>query len=246
MASATCVKNLTESLTKFEEGVARLQECCDKVGTEEDSQRIRDRMEKEKEAVAKLRAPIRTQFTELKKLEKDEESGYYSELSARWGTAWNKFGELQRICKKKVKEPFPSAMSRPLMDDSRCDDEEDPHSINGGIQLNQLKRYDLSAAQTEEAIQREKAQDISELEVGMIELHTMYQEFGDMVVEQAKPLEQVVENLDNAQTNVREGTSNLQSASDYQKSSRKKMCCLIILVLVIIIILVVVVTVAAK
>ena len=103
--------------------------------------------------------------------------------------------------------------------------------------------YQMSHLHTEEDIQREKAEEIVQIAEDMHELNHMYKEFIDEVGVQGTEITVAQTNVEKARENIGEGTSQVQQASEYQKSSRKKMCCIGVLLLVIVIVIVIVVVV---
>ena len=112
-------------------------------------------------------------------------------------------------------------------------------------QIQPMQAFNTTALHTEEDIQREKKEDLLNMEQDVNELNTIYHEFHDEVKKQDVGIVDIAANVTSAANNVNSGTAAVQKASGYQKSSRKKMCCIGGLLLIIIIIIVVVVAVAS-
>eukprot|EP01059_Diplonema_ambulator_P017287 TRINITY_DN29281_c0_g1_i1.p1 TRINITY_DN29281_c0_g1~~TRINITY_DN29281_c0_g1_i1.p1 ORF type:complete len:206 (+),score=62.05 TRINITY_DN29281_c0_g1_i1:48-620(+) len=80
-----------------------------------------------------------------------------------------------------------------------------------------LRKYDTSSALTDEAIAREKAEEIQELEVGIREIHGMYEDAHKLVHEQGPKLQAAKQNIVASQEKVQQGTAELQQSRKYKR-----------------------------
>lgn len=104
----------------------------------------------------------------------------------------------------------------------------------------QQQQYNTSGLATEEEYQRQRLQDIDEIEGQTAEVHALYKDFNLMVDTQQQGLNIVEKNVEKSTDHVVKGTGELKKASEAQKCSRKCMCGVIVLIVVIVVIVVVV------
>ncbi|XP_027165064.1 syntaxin-related protein KNOLLE [Coffea eugenioides] len=78
-----------------------------------------------------------------------------------------------------------------------------------------------------------------EIEKSLLELHQIFLDMAVMVEAQGEQLDDIQHHVMNAAQYVSDGTKNLKTAKDYQRSSRKCMCIGIILLLVIILLVII-------
>ena len=113
--------------------------------------------------------------------------------------------------------------------DSRPQQQTDQQSLL----TNQVKRYDTSTLDTEEALAIEKKREIQEIETGITDLAETQRIMADLVQEAKPKLDEAGAFVDSAGVKVKEGNYQLKQASKNQRASRKWMCCIVVLLLVI-------------
>ena|SRR3989338_5624127 len=113
-------------------------------------------------------------------------------------------------------------------------------SVKAPLLATQQQQYNTSGLDTEEAYQRQRAQDIEEIEGQTAEVHALYKDFNTMVDVQQVGLNTVEKNVEKSTDHVVKGTGELKKASEVQKCSRKWMCGVIVLIAVIVAIVIVV------
>lgn len=106
--------------------------------------------------------------------------------------------------------------------------------------------FDKASLETEAALQRQKLEEIIEIEQGALEVKECYNELNNLVQAQQAGLDTVETHVDTAGQKVTKGVEELQKANEQQKKSRKRMCCLVMLVMIILAILVIVLVVVVK
>ncbi|KAJ9702219.1 hypothetical protein PVL29_004117 [Vitis rotundifolia] len=78
-----------------------------------------------------------------------------------------------------------------------------------------------------------------EIEKSLLELHQVFLDMAIMVEAQGEQMDDIEHHVMNAAQYVKDGTKNLKTAKDYQRSSRKCMCLGVILLLILILIVVI-------
>ncbi|CAI9118269.1 OLC1v1019809C1 [Oldenlandia corymbosa var. corymbosa] len=78
-----------------------------------------------------------------------------------------------------------------------------------------------------------------EIEKSLLELHQIFLDMAVMVETQGEHLDDIEHHVLNAASYVKDGSKNLKTAKDYQRSSRRCMCIGIILLLVIILVIII-------
>ncbi|RNF03326.1 syntaxin 7 [Trypanosoma rangeli] len=107
--------------------------------------------------------------------------------------------------------------------------------------LQEIRVVDMSRLHTEEALQREKLLGVREIETNMMDLHTMYQEFHDLLHHQQANLDIVTEGVSGAKTSVEGGRKELAVSSRRQKCGRKLLFAITVVLVIVIIVVIVVV-----
>eukprot|EP01061_Rhynchopus_euleeides_P000520 TRINITY_DN10370_c0_g1_i2.p1 TRINITY_DN10370_c0_g1~~TRINITY_DN10370_c0_g1_i2.p1 ORF type:complete len:252 (+),score=127.24 TRINITY_DN10370_c0_g1_i2:58-813(+) len=251
MAEVT-TESVQERLQQFEVVLGRLTEMTGNLGTQRDNPGLRKRIENDKKSLQDTRDSILADVNDLKRKvgrEGEESKQRYQAMAKQSGLLIKQYERARKEADRKLKEPVGGAKKR-VMDDAHEDDGGRDHVVNIGndtdIVMAQLRpAYNMSALNTEEDIQREKADEIEEIAANMQELHNVYTEFQDEVDRQQEPINHIQSKVKSARENVVRGTSEVQEAGEYQKSSRKKMCCIGVMLLIIIIVIVVVVSVSS-
>lgn len=113
-------------------------------------------------------------------------------------------------------------------------------NVKAPLLATQQQQYNTSGLATEEEYQRQRAQDIDEIEGQTAEVHALYKDFNLMVDSQQQGLNTVEKNVEKSTDHVVKGTGELKKASEAQKCSRKCMCGVIVIIVVIVAIIVVV------
>ncbi|XP_009772555.1 syntaxin-related protein KNOLLE [Nicotiana sylvestris] len=78
-----------------------------------------------------------------------------------------------------------------------------------------------------------------EIEKSLLELHQIFLDMAVMVETQGEKMDDIEHHVMNAAQYVNDGTKNLKTAKDYQKSSRKWMCIAIIILLILILVVII-------
>ncbi|OIT37969.1 PREDICTED: syntaxin-related protein KNOLLE [Nicotiana attenuata] len=78
-----------------------------------------------------------------------------------------------------------------------------------------------------------------EIEKSLLELHQIFLDMAVMVEAQGEKMDDIEHHVMNAAQYVNDGTKNLKTAKDYQKSSRKWMCVAIIILLILILVVII-------
>ncbi|XP_016484678.1 syntaxin-related protein KNOLLE [Nicotiana tabacum] len=78
-----------------------------------------------------------------------------------------------------------------------------------------------------------------EIEKSLLELHQIFLDMAVMVEIQGEKMDDIEHHVMNAAQYVNDGTKNLKTAKDYQKSSRKWMCIAIIILLILILVVII-------
>ncbi|XP_016479641.1 syntaxin-related protein KNOLLE-like [Nicotiana tabacum] len=78
-----------------------------------------------------------------------------------------------------------------------------------------------------------------EIEKSLLELHQIFLDMAVMVEAQGEKMDDIEHHVMNAAQYVNDGTKNLKTAKDYQKSSRKWMCIAIIILLILILVVII-------
>eukprot|EP01061_Rhynchopus_euleeides_P000522 TRINITY_DN10370_c0_g1_i4.p1 TRINITY_DN10370_c0_g1~~TRINITY_DN10370_c0_g1_i4.p1 ORF type:complete len:230 (+),score=93.69 TRINITY_DN10370_c0_g1_i4:58-747(+) len=226
MAEVT-TESVQECLLQFEVILGRLTEMIGNLGTQRDNPGLRKRIENDKKSLQDTRDSILADVNGLKRkigLEGEEGKQRYQATAKLSGLLFKQYERARKEADRKLKEPIGGPKKR-VMDDAHEDDGGRDHVVNIGndtdIVMAQLRpAYNMSALNTEEDIQREKADEIEDIAADIRELHHMFTDFQSEVDRQQEPINHIQSKVKSARENVVRGTSELQQARGYQKSSR--------------------------
>eukprot|EP01060_Flectonema_neradi_P005713 TRINITY_DN13826_c3_g1_i1.p1 TRINITY_DN13826_c3_g1~~TRINITY_DN13826_c3_g1_i1.p1 ORF type:complete len:269 (+),score=71.82 TRINITY_DN13826_c3_g1_i1:60-809(+) len=241
-----------ERVETFKASVDILEDLAKLLGNEGDNHGVRRKLQNERSTCEKLKGVISVELRTMKLAARAMPDGgaEYRTLSKTWDEHHRKYAKLRVETLKKEEKPPPlgkpsTAHFTDLEAGPEEEEEPDHMALDFNQQEPQFKAYNMTALATEEAIAKERCEDLKNVEQRLNELDSCYHELSDIVHEQSEPLKEALTGLESGIENVKKGTTDLQKASKHQKSSRKKMCCLIVLILIIVVIVVVVATVAA-
>jgi t-SNARE complex subunit (syntaxin) len=104
----------------------------------------------------------------------------------------------------------------------------------------QQQQYNTNGLDTEEAYQRQRLDDIEDIQVATSEVNALFKDFNTMVESQQPAIDTVEKNVDKSTDHVQKGTQELKKASEIQKCSRKWTCGFIVIIVVVVVIIVIV------
>ena len=96
-----------------------------------------------------------------------------------------------------------------------------------------LRALEYQSYGVDQAIIEERDNEMKFLESEMKGLNEMFVDIAVMIEEQGKEISTIEDNTFKAAAGVQDGVTELQKASEYQKSSRKKLCCLLLIAVII-------------
>lgn len=242
------------NIQKIASNVTRLERLVQQIGTQSDSESIRDQVHeithstnglakdtnRDMQAFAHLK-PTGSNATQLK-MQKER-------LAELFSNALKDFQTVQRTAASKEKASISRARAA-----SQGGTGFSPYQDEQGAA--QFTQEGFSATKQVLAMEndvdlkliQERESAIKQLESDIMDVNQIFKDLGMLVHEQGEVLDSIEANIDSTHMKVEDGTKQLASARNYQSKARRKKCCLISVLLIIlaIIIIIVVVTVSQK
>ncbi|TPX48983.1 hypothetical protein SeMB42_g00968 [Synchytrium endobioticum] len=111
--------------------------------------------------------------------------------------------------------------------------------LGNAQKLQQIRAID-NEVEYSEAVIAEREVEVAEIERSIAEVNEIFRDLGTLVHEQGYMLDNIESNISATTINMENATSELRTASKYQKNARARMCCLLLFVAIIIAVVVVV------
>ncbi|CAH1775014.1 unnamed protein product [Owenia fusiformis] len=239
-------QTIGNNIQKISSNVSQLQQMINKIGTQQDSQDLRDKshnMQHYTNQIAKettkllkdlahIPTPISQSETKQRKMMKER-------LMNDFTAALNNFQAAQRQCAEKEKESVKRARAHSGLNPfQELEEKKSPDQL---ISPERGFSQTAQVLQMEEDIDldliKEREESIKKLEGDIMDVNTIFKDLGQLVYEQGETIDSIESNVESAAIHVEEGNSQLSQAKTYQSKARRKKCICIIVVFVILAIL---------
>lgn len=239
--------------------VASYKRMVDSLGTQKDSEQLRNRMHKTRDSIQQL---ARETSNRLKGLNNQAASGALSntvkgthaKLVKDFHSLLKDFQKTQRSCNERelmytvpkgTEVPAPVSSSARVIADPELDErpsailQPELEPLMQTQDRSQLIRLDNAIEYNSNMI-RERDQDLADIQDEILEVNEIFQDLAVLVNEQGGMIEDIEANIVKTNVQVKQGHEQLKQAEKSQKSSRTKICCMLFFVIVVLIILLVV------
>lgn len=224
--------------------VNQLSSFLNTLGSGRDSQQLRDRISALVEStrdVAKATASDIKELSARATRAPSDVRARIPKLHKDLQTWLTKFQELSRIYQKKITSvPVPPANTptsasripaMPAMSAEEIARQEEQQALLAARQNTFL--YVENERAVNESLIREREEGIQEIEQSITEVNEIFRELATITVQQSSLVDDIESNIENTAHNAAKGVSELQKASQLQRSSRSKICCIAITVAII-------------
>jgi syntaxin 7 len=225
--------------------VNQLSTFLNTLGSGRDSQQLRDRIAA---LVESTRDVAKATATDIKELSSratrapSEVRARIPKLNKDLQTWLTKFQELSRIYQKKITSvPVPPASTptstsrmpaMPAMSNEEMARQEEQQSLLAA--KHNAFMYVENERSFNDSLIREREEGIQEIEQSITEVNDIFRELASITVQQSSLVDDIESNIENTAHNAAKGVSELQKASELQRSSRSKICCIAITIAVIV------------
>ncbi|KAL5021134.1 hypothetical protein ScPMuIL_000289 [Solemya velum] len=245
------VKSIGGNIQKITQNVNQIQRFIGLVGTAQDNEELRDRLQQTQHYTNQLAKdtnvdlknlahlpmpPSSSEQRELK-IQKERLTEMFSDALKDFQTVQRSAAEAQKASVARARAHSSSFSKSPFEDDSQGQFEEFTPGFSQTKQVLQMEEdVDLE-------LLRQREDDIKKLERDIIDVNQIFKDLGMLVHEQGEMLGLIEGNVERAQVEVQEGTQQLSKARDYQSKARRKKCCIIVIVLVVLAIIITIIAV---
>eukprot|EP00246_Nothoceros_aenigmaticus_P000389 TRINITY_DN1058_c0_g1_i1.p1 TRINITY_DN1058_c0_g1~~TRINITY_DN1058_c0_g1_i1.p1 ORF type:complete len:313 (-),score=76.70 TRINITY_DN1058_c0_g1_i1:236-1174(-) len=217
---------------------------------------LRDRMDKDIEAVSKLARSIKQKLEDLDKanlasrrIPGCEEGSPHDRTRTNITNAERKklkdlMGDFQ-VLRQKIMGEYRDTVERRYytVTGQKADEATIEHIIETGESENFLQKaiQEQGRGQVLETIKeiQERHDAVKDIEKSLLELHQIFLDMSVLVEEQGSHLDDIEAQVGRASSFIQRGTTQLRTAKKHQRSSRKWMCIGIIILLVILLIIII-------
>jgi len=226
---------VADKATQFNNEVAQLSKLADCLGTPKDTEQLRNQLRIKREdcanfAKSTLQILKRVQMDRSEKVKHDKMVNQINEI----------FKRFQRISKDSIEKerltpPVISSVRQPSSGSFSNYADPEERAARGAVDEMEanLRALEYQSYGVDQAIIEERDSEMKFLESEMKGLNEMFVDIAVMIEEQGKEISTIEDNTYKASAGVQEGVTELQKASEYQKSSRKKLCCLLLISVII-------------
>lgn len=243
---AELTDQIRSNIFKINNGANVLERAMKSLGTDRDSEQLRDRIHETSQTTNKVvQSTTRFLRTAAGKPANKQEKIQLDLLKSNFHDACTRFQTLQKKAAAKVKTSvvLGSQSKQPLV--SFGDDDHLAAAEEQQRRTQILKEQEV-VIEDDLALIREREERIHQLEADILDVNEIFRELGALVHTQGEVLDTIDSNVEVAYSNVESGNEQLIKAAEYQRKSRKKMCCLVVIFLVIAIVITIIVVVSIK
>lgn len=237
------------NIQTFSSNVTTLTKTISKIGTNSDSQQVREIIEDLINKTTILAREIKSGIESLSRTITKEKKAELMKLTGDFQIWVQKFqDDVKSYGNKKERIPVPQQQYnnhqmdsyQPLNDEYNQKDEE----------LFLQKKQQLVEIENDrefnEQIIKERHQGIKEIETKVVELNEMFRDLSIIVDEQGVEIDNIEAHISNAEHYVSQGVEEVASAEKKQRSARTKLCCIALIIVIVIGVVIVVSLVGAK
>eukprot|EP01117_Protostelium_nocturnum_P002071 TRINITY_DN12712_c0_g1_i1.p1 TRINITY_DN12712_c0_g1~~TRINITY_DN12712_c0_g1_i1.p1 ORF type:complete len:270 (-),score=52.92 TRINITY_DN12712_c0_g1_i1:40-849(-) len=231
---------IMEQTKQLSNEVGHLERLISQIGTQRDSQSLRDQLKEKRDLCARL-SKSTAQIYESRSREIPASDKYQAEkLMSQLQGFVKRFQNLTQDCLQKERNtPIPTEhepvfrRGAPVtVSDSRQSQRlsERDSSVGLSTSFQSVQSFDSNV---DSAIIEERNEDIRKLEKDMQQLNEVFIDVARIIDEQGHMITTIEDNTFHAANNTEEGTNQLRQASTYQRSSRSKLCCLLLILVLV-------------
>ena len=226
--------------------VNQLSTFLNTLGSGRDSQQLRDRIAALVDStrdVAKATAADIKELSQKANRAPSDVRARIPKLNKDLQTWLTKFQELSRIYQKKITSvPVPPASTpssasafasraAPSVSAEEAARQEEQQALLAAKQSAFL--YVDNERAFNDGLIREREEGIHEIEQSITEVNDIFRELAAITQQQSSLVDDIESNIENSAHNAAKGVSELQKASELQRSSRSKICCIAITVAIV-------------
>ena len=211
---------------EFQQEIKKLKDLSSQIGTNRDKAALRQTIAKERDETKNLSKELlnifKTPPSRSEKLQHDK-------LAKEFEALFKQFQALNQELIEKEKTVL------------HIQEEQVRESISNDQFIQRDTLAFKSVGDLDEAMLKERHNEINQLERDMTEVNTMFKDIAAMVQEQGGMLDGTETNVENTVKETGKAVEELNKADEYQKRSKRKMMCLLAIALVVVVALILIV-----
>jgi len=227
-------KDIQRKLQKLSRILKDVNNGANTMGTNSDTEMFRNKLKNDIKIALSLCKEIKGNFNEID--DTNDNNLKIQKLKTQFEQQQQQFSQYYKIIKERGRQYKPITKSEnnentPLKD-------RDQLNANGNQQQKQeevLIQYDTSEMERRE-------ENVYGLLDDLDELNEMFKDLNELVVEQGAHVDELQNNITQANDQVKSGAQHLDKAASHQKKARRRMCAILLILLIIVGILVIVFT----
>ncbi|KAJ4403569.1 SNAP receptor [Didymella pomorum] len=228
---------ISDELFALTRNVARLSTEISKLGTKQETARVRERVKSTTDETADKFKEI---GEDVKKIAQWHDVGpsqkfTQSKLSREFKASLTEFQQLQKQALEK--ERASASAARAALDDQASPSAERTQ-FSQQQEQEQLRLASQDEVDFQESLIIERESEIRNIEQSVGELNELFRDVAHMVHEQGAQLDIIEENVEVTHDASRGAHINLKQASNYQKSARSKACILLLILAIVLVIII--------
>ncbi|GAB1598731.1 syntaxin-7-like [Argonauta hians] len=235
------LKQIGNNVLKINNGANNLSKAMKIIGTERDSNVLRDRIHQTSQSTNEIVTETATLVKKIVRNRKITQNRTFELERVRndFEESFKRFTDLQKKAAEKVRTAKPL---RPPPGESLIDlDDDDQESLIQRQQREEQLMQQQEIIEEDTALILEREERIRQLEGDILDVNEIFRELGTMIHEQGDAIDSIEDNVNSGYAHVESGMEQLNKAASHQKKYRKKLCLLLLILVVVLVALAIII-----
>ncbi|CAF1389612.1 unnamed protein product, partial [Rotaria sp. Silwood1] len=240
---------LSTNLKTISDNVTDLEKLAQKLGTPEDSERLRERYHRLQNETKNIMQQTNDALQELNnarvltEADQRRKKMLTDTLPKQYLATLSRFQQAQHIGARKEKESLDRARAISFHQYGTLDSQLAGDFVSGPT-YDQLQRQAVSSIEQEVDMRalRERHEQLRELERNIVEVNELFKDVAKLIHDQGAVIDSIDEHIINTEVKIERGTRHIESSVKHQSAAR---CKIIILVTILIIVIAIIILVLA-
>ncbi|CAF4831461.1 unnamed protein product [Rotaria sp. Silwood1] len=240
---------LSTNLKTISDNVTDLEKLAQKLGTPEDSERLRERYHRLQNETKNIMQQTNDALQELNnarvltEADQRRKKMLTDTLPKQYLATLSRFQQAQHIGARKEKESLDRARAISFHQYGTLDSQLAGDFVSGPT-YDQLQRQAVSSIEQEVDMRalRERHEQLRELERNIVEVNELFKDVAKLIHDQGAVIDSIDEHIINTEVKIERGTRHIESSVGHQSAAR---CKIIILVTILIIVIAIIILVLA-
>lgn len=230
---------ISTNVQKVSQNVASMQKMVNQLGTPQDCESLRSQLHQVQHYTNQLVKDTNNHLKDLSLLpnptstsEQKQRKMLKERLTSQFSDALKNFQDAQRNAAQKEKESVMRARAHSGLMGNPFDGDKPTNASNLIDLASPTQNQMMTSLQMEEEVNldllREREDAVRKLEADIVDVNHIFKDLATMVHEQGEVIDSIEANVEQAQIQVSEGTTQLAKARAHQANARRKACFLIL------------------